>query len=430
MVPESPLFQPLRLGGLTVNARLFKTATSETRASVDGFVTDELLAFYEPLARAQTPLIVTGNLYVHESGKTTPRMAGVDDDNKIAGLKRLTDLAHRHGARLVAQLNHGGRQVLPAGVGLTEAVSASNVKEKLLGTVPRAMSISEIKETVAHFADAAARCQRAGFDGVQIHAAHGYLLSQFLTPYTNRRTDDYGGSFDNRLRFLREAVRAVRSRVGAGYPILVKLNGSDYLALRAGLSTDTLVRIAKVLEQDGVDAIEISVGHYESGLRVVRGTFTRYFRDFLKHGLSRGLSWPRRLAIALGWPFAALACNLLWWHFEGFNLGYARRFKEALTIPVIAVGGFLTREAMEKPLANGHCDAVSCGRAMIADPFLYRHLQNAEAGPRCTFCNACAARIGVDALDCFHPRVRAEKDDLLQRMAVKPKARQAEEIPV
>lgn len=412
----SILFQPLSIGALEVAGRLFKTATSETRASEDGFVTEELLDFYEPIAAAGTPLIITGNLYVHRRGKATPRQCGADRDELIPGLTRWAELAHRHGSRIFAQLNHCGRQVLPHTVGLEHALSASAVKELSLGTKPRPMRVEQIKEAVDAFAAAAARCRKAGFDGIQIHAAHGYLISQFLTPYTNRRKDDYGGSFENRLRLLKEIYRAGRERVGPGFPIIMKLNGADSLPLRRGLKPEELAEIALAMEHAGLDAVEVSIGHYASGLPMVRGRFWRFFRDVMRYGTGNQLDAFRRLSMRLGGPLFALIFGLLWRHYQGFNLELGRRFKERLSIPVISVGGFHTRKAMEEAIADDLCDAVSSGRAMIADPFLYRHLQTGVAGPQCVFCNSCIARVGGQAVDCYHPKVRAAKDQLLESL--------------
>jgi 2,4-dienoyl-CoA reductase-like NADH-dependent reductase (Old Yellow Enzyme family) len=406
------LFTPLSLGRLAIAGRLVKTATSETRATADGFTGRDLIDFYEPMARGGVPLIFTGNLYTSFDGKSTPRQAGIDHDDKIPGLAALVEAVHRHGTKIVAQINHCGRQVVSRSIGGAEAVSAWKTKELFIGTRPRPLTTGEIARIVSQFADAAERCVKAGFDGVQIHAAHGYLINQFLTPYTNKRSDDYGGSFESRLRFLREVYRAVRARVGAAYPIILKLNGSDYLPLRPGLKTAELVEIARAMEAEGIDAIEISVGHYESGFSMVRGTFFRLFRH-MSRGSARYLSWWRRAGIRLLWPLLALGSNLLFRRREGFNLEYARQFKAALKIPVICVGGFLTAEAMETAIARGWCDAVSAGRGFIANPYLYRQLRDGTPGPRCTDCNACVGLIGTEVLDCYHPRVRREKEAML-----------------
>ena len=415
--PPSALFRPITLGGLTVPGRLFKTATSETRATADGLIGPEFLAFYEHVARGGTPLIITGNLYVSARGCSTPRQAGADRDETIPGLRRLARIVQGHGSRLVVQLSHAGRQVLPPAVGLSQAVSASAVKDLFTGTRPRPMTEEEIAQVVDDFAAAAARCQEAGADGVQIHAAHGYLISQFLTPYTNRRKDGYGGSFDGRTRLLVEVLDAVREQVGSDYPVLLKLNGSDALPLRPGLGTDELVQVALVAERHGVCAVEVSVGHYESGFPVVRGTFGRSLRYF-SQGAGRHLPTLRKLALRVGWPLAALACNLLWKPREGFNLEYARAFKKALGVPVLCVGGFRTRQAMERAIDDGACDAVTVGRGFIADPFLYRHLRDGTPGPRCVECNACVGHIGARPVDCYHPDVKRELDAMLEAEGV------------
>jgi 2,4-dienoyl-CoA reductase-like NADH-dependent reductase (Old Yellow Enzyme family) len=241
-------------------------------------------------------------------------------------------------------------------------------------------------------------------------------MSQFLTPYTNRRMDAYGGPVANRVRLLREVLQAIKSRSGPDFPVIVKLNGSDYLPLRPGLKTPELAEIAALLEQAGADAIEVSVGHYESGFPMVRGTFWRCLRNMVQGSMSR-LPFFRRWFFRLSWPLLALACNLVWTRQEGFNLRYTRHFKWRLAIPVICVGGFRTRAAMEEAIRGGLCDIVSAGRAFIADPLLYRHLRDNEPGPRCVDCNACIGHLGAQPADCYHPAVRAEKDAMLARLA-------------
>jgi 2,4-dienoyl-CoA reductase-like NADH-dependent reductase (Old Yellow Enzyme family) len=393
---------------------VFKSATSETRASEEGFVTDELLAFYEPLALARTPLMITGNLYYDPSGRSTHRQCGADADDKIPGLRRWAELARVHGSKLFAQLNHCGRQVLPRGMGLERAVSASAVSEKIMGTKPRPLRSAEIRSLVAAHAAAAGRCQEAGFDGVQIHAAHGYLVNQFLTPYTNRRTDAYGRDAGGRLRFLLEVYRATRARVGPGFPLIAKINGSDWLPGRRGLGTEELVAVARALEGEGIDGFEVSVGHYESGFPMIRGTFGGFLDGMLREGLGSELPRSRRWGIRASRPLLAFAFDRLWPHREGFNLGYTARFKAALSVPVLCVGGFRTRRAMASAIRDGACDAVSCARAMIADPFLYQHLLAGEPGPRCDVCNACIARAGRLPVDCYHPAVGRAKARMLE----------------
>lgn len=415
---SSPLARPLRIGGLEVPGRMFKAATAETRYDDDGFVTDELMDFYRPIAAAGTPLIVTGNLYVEPAGKSTPRMGGIDHDDKILGLSALAGMVHEQGSLLFAQLNHCGRQTLPAALGRSEAVSASSVREKLLGTKPRPMTSGEIDRTVAAFAGAAERAQRAGFDGVEVHMAHGYLLGQFLTPYTNRRSDRYGGSPGARLRLPVRVVRAIRQRVGEDFPVMVRLNGHDLLTGRPGLDTAELVGIAGVLQESGIDAVDLTAGHYESGLGMMRGRFEGFFSAMLDEGAGQHLSgWRRRLMTACA-PVAEKACDRLWGPpGEGWNLSYSRRFVESLDIPVVCVGGFHTREAMEAAIASGACDAVALGRALIAEPALWAHMRTGSSGAECNYCNGCIARAGGMPADCYDEGVRAARLEVLREPA-------------
>lgn len=417
---RASLFEPIRIGGLEVAGRLFKTATAETRASEDGYVTDELVEWYETLARGGVPLIITGNLYVAREGKSTYRMCAADSDDRIPGLARIAEACHRHGAALVAQLSHCGRQLIVGHTGVEQAVSASAVFEPMMGAHPRALRLDEIPGIIDAFASAAVRCQKAGFDGVQIHAAHGYLLTQFLTPHTNRRSDAYGGSFENRLRIVREIVRETRRRVGPDFALLLKLNGDDLLPLRKGLHVDDTVKIAEILVGDGIDAVEVSVGHYESGFPMTAGRFDGFYRELGLLGAGRHMDAMRKWALVRLDRLLGALSNRLWPAREGFNLEYARRFKQTLTVPVISVGGFRTREAMERALADGAADAISCGRGFIADPFLYEHLRANVVGPQCDSCNLCLARSGTGPVDCWNPVVRAEKEKLLaERLAKK-----------
>jgi len=420
--PPNPLTTPLQIGTMTVAGRLFKSATSETRSSTDGFVTDELLEFYEPIARGGTPLIVTGNLYVSLQGKSAARQAGIDADHKIPGLRQWVQLAHQHGARLIAQLNHGGRQIATPFVPGQPAVSASAVREPALGTQPRPLRTDEIPALVDTFAAAAERTRDAGFDGVQIHAAHGYLLGQFLTPHTNRRTDDYGGSLDNRMRLLREVYWAIRHRVGPEFPILLKINGTDMLPpFRQGVHTTDMVRVAKALQDEGLDAVEVSRGTYESWPASVLGHYRGYIRAHIREGAGAELPWARRMAMLAAAPVMERAAEQFAPGGEGFNLAQAEQFTAALNIPVICVGGFHTRAGMQAALTAGSCDAISAARAFIANPYLFRHMQTPlPDAPVCGFCNGCVARHGGMPVECYSSDIRARKNLMLTTPLTEP----------
>ena len=406
-------FDPLRIGALEIPGRIYKAATSETQADANGFVTDRLILFYERMARGGTPMMVTGNLYAGPLGKSTRNMTGIDSDEKIAGLQRLTNRVHESGSLIFAQISHCGRQTMADVVGF-QPVSASAVREPTMGSTPREITPSEIAVVIEEFAAGAARAVQAGFDGIEIHGGHGYLISQFLTPHTNRRRDGYGGSFENRSRLLLEIIRATRQATGPGFPILLKLNGADALPGRSGLGTKELVRVGTLAQEESVDAIEVSVGHYESGFRMCAGSFSGFYLDFLKYGSGSDMTRTRRAVLRLLHPILDRMSGWMWPPEEGFNLRYASEFKQALDIPVICVGGFQTLDGIQVALERGDVDAVSCGRQFIADPYLVRNLRNGIQGPRCDFCNRCLARVGYEPLDCFNPPIRQSKEEMLR----------------
>jgi 2,4-dienoyl-CoA reductase-like NADH-dependent reductase (Old Yellow Enzyme family) len=411
---QSSLFTPISIGKLELPGRLVKSATTETRCTEDGFVTDSLIEYYAQIAQGGTPLLITGNAYFDICSKAGPRQIGADNDDKIPGLRRLADAIHRHGSKVFMQIYHVGRQAIPRFAGRKDAVAPSAVFEPSLGVRPREITLEEIRATIKGFAQAATRCQKSGFDGIQIHAAHGYLLNAFLTPHTNRRTDDYGGSFENRLRLPVEVYRAIRQKVGQDYPIILKINGSDDLPLRKGLKPNDMVEIAMRMEAEGVDAIEISAGHYESGFTFERGRWKGFFSTVTTIGMGKNLPWYHRGSARLMAPILDWGLNRIAGYSEGFNLRYSRLFKQALRIPVICVGGFIHREAMEHAISSDECDMVSVARALIADPFLYRHMQKGVQGPQCDFCNACYARGAMWPVDCYNEEVRAHRDRMLR----------------
>ena len=411
---QSLLFSPIRIGKLELPGRFVKSATLEARCDGGGFVTDSLIEYYEQIARGGTPLLITGNAYFDIYSQAVPRQLAADNDDKIPGLLRLTDAAHQHGAKIFLQIYHVGRQAVPKRVGRTEALAPSPVFEPTLNVRPRAITRDEIRQSIIGFGDSATRAVKAGFDGIQIHAAHGYLINQFLTPHTNRRTDEYGGSLENRMRYFVEVYHAIRERVGAGYPVIIKINGSDDLSFRKGLRTPELVEIARRMEVEGIDAVEVTAGHYESGLTFERGNWKGFFKTVTTVGIGRHQPWYQKGAVRLLAPLLERWLDHVAGYSEGFNLAYARQFKQMLTIPIICVGGFLRQDAMELAIASGECDMVSVARALIADPFLYRHMQEGVQGPQCDFCNACYARAAELPVDCYNERVRAQRDCMLQ----------------
>ncbi|GEE00755.1 NADH oxidase [Gordonia spumicola] len=400
---------PLRIGGLEVPGRLFKSATHETRATVDGAVTDELLDFYRPMVEAGTPLIVTGNLFVSWQGKSAYRQGGIHSDEMIPGLREWADLAHSGGSALFAQLNHGGRQMTKPAEGVPEAISASNRREKAQGTKPRPLRLDEVPALLETYAAAAGRAQEAGLDGVQIQMAHGYFLSQFLSPESNRRHDAYGGSARARMQLPLEVYRAVRDRVGPDFPVIIKINGTDTIPW-GGVKLADQIELALRLQDEGIDAVEVTRGHFSSFPSTTSGHFKGYVKAQLDDGAMREASPKRRAVLRALGPLAEFGYERAFRPAEGYNLPQAQEFSRALDIPVITVGGFRDPVAMNEAISSGKTSAVSSARGLIANPYLYRELDDPAANITCTLCNKCIGVAGGLPVACYDPTVLQRRE--------------------
>ncbi len=379
-MPE--LFEPGIIGTMLLKNRFVRSATAECLASDDCRITDQYLRAYTQLAKGGVGLIIPGNYYVHRMGRAIARIMVVDKDEIIDDLRKVSKIAHEHGAKIVGQLNHGGRQCDPKVLG-AQPVAPSAVRDKLSRVKPRAMSEGEIEETITAFGEGARRVKEAGFDGVQIHAAHGYLVNQFLSGYTNRRTDAWGGSLENRMRFLLEIYRTIRTEVGPEFPVLVKINCEDFTA--GGVSLEECVAVCKELDRLGIDAIEVSGGIAEKGLVSVKGDLPTDLllqdRNFIERVLMKFIEKPMR----------ELA------HFEeAYFLPQASAIKKNVKVPVIAVGGMRRRATMERVLANRQADFISMCRPFIRQPNLVNLMQKSGGDPiTCTNCNRCTIEIVV-----------------------------------
>jgi 2,4-dienoyl-CoA reductase-like NADH-dependent reductase (Old Yellow Enzyme family) len=355
------LFEPYNLAGIELKNRIVRSATYEKRADVDGFVTGSMIELYKDLAKGGVGLIITGNALVHISGRTVPQMICIHNDHYIEKLKRLVDAVHRHDGKIAMQLVHGGRQCFPALLGGERPIAPSEVYDPSTKIAPREMSNEEIWEIIESFANAARRAMYAGFDGVQIHGAHGYLVSEFLSPHTNRREDYWGGDEERRFHFLEEVYKAMRKEVGANYPILIKMNADDFVA--GGLIPEESVRIAKRLEDLGIAAIEVSGGMYEAGAKTAQ-------------------------------------LNILQTEQEAYFRSSSRLFKKELNIPVILVGGIRSKPVAEDVIQKGDADLISISRPLIREPDLPNKFMAGKEKADCISCNGCMRFQKLDVVKC------------------------------
>jgi len=356
------LFEPVTIGGMHLPNRAVRSATYENRCKPDGKVTDELIRFYTALAGGGIGLVITGNAMIHPWGLTAPNALGIYSDDHLPGLTRLAQLFRDHGAHAVVQLSHGGRQTMPNLIGGRDVLAPSAVYSRSMKLTPKEMSVKEIKEVMEAFVSAAERAKKAGFHGVQLHAAHGYLLSNFLSPFSNVRTDDYGGSTQGRVRILVEIFDRIRARCGKDFPVLLKLNSEE--GLRGGLDVEEAGRIVHILDQKGFAAIEVSGGVYETGLS--SRTKIKFRKD------------------------------------EAYFLTNAVRLRRETKIPLILVGGIRSLERLNEILNVGHVDMVSMCRPFIREPLLVKRWKEGDRLPaRCISCNECMTRIYEGPVHCY-----------------------------
>ena len=371
---KSPVFQPGRIGNLVIKNRLVRSATHEGRAGDDGSVTDDLLKVYRGLAEGGVGLIVTGLAYVQQGGKGAPNQTGIYSDRLIPGLKKLARTVHERGdgCKIAVQLAHSGRQSFI----LDEVVAPSAVLEPLRNIMPREMTAGEIGETIEAFAEAACRAREAGFDAVQLHAAHGYLLSEFLSPHTNRRTDDYGGSTDKRIRIVEEIYGRIVARAGRDFPVFIKMNADDYL--EDGINLAESRRIARRLSGMGMAAIEVSGGMWE-----VR------FRPVEQLGWQPGVLVEAREGIDSKDK-------------EAYHLPYAREIKKVISVPLILVGGMRSLDLMEEVLEGKIADFIAMCRPFIRQPSLPNRWLKGTAGmtARCISCSGCLLQMMSGPVKC------------------------------
>lgn len=383
--------EPYQLAGLTLRNRFVKTATYEGMTP-GGRVTDALVAHHAGMARNAVALTTVAYAAVAPDGRTFGEQLLVDDDNMFM-LKKLSGAVHAEGGKVSLQLGHCG------GFSKNKALQATRPKGPsaawnpygLAYGLPRiaAMNEDDFETVPQEFARAAGRAQDAGFDAVEIHCGHGYLLSQFISPAVNRRTDAWGGSLEGRLRLPLRVLAAVRKTVGEDFPILVKLNTADDVA--GGLEIDEAVEVARSLVQGGADALVPSGGLvFKTPFYLMRGAIP------LKQMILGEESVLQRAALRM---FAPLVMRRYPYR-SGFFFAAAKRMADAVHVPVVLLGGVDSRAMVDQAMGAGF-EMVALGRALLADPdFILRLAAGENIVSRCTHCNACVGEMDRGGVRC------------------------------
>ena len=390
------LFSPIQLRNLELPNRFVKSASMECRANEDGSVSQSLIDHYMAMAKGGTGLITVACGGVDPKGKEFPQQVMLDKDELIPSLKEFTDAIHSTGMKAATQLHHGGRFADPRAGAVV--AGPSPVRSRLMpGIVPYELEEDEIWEIIRKFGQAARRAKEAGFDTVEVHGGHNYLVHQFLSPESNRRTDPWGGTAENRFRFVKEIYQSIRGEVG-DYPVMIKLNSNDLT--KKGLAFEACQDIALEAARLGFDGITLSGGVVEDGFQIVRG------------GVPIDLFWQwkaKPLMTRLAYIAALVFMKRKVKFEEGYLLPYAgkiaRRVKEETNHRVITgiTGGMRAPHKMEACVRDGICDLILMARPLIAEPGFPNRLKAGDDRlPDCDNCNRCLLYINFfEPLDCY-----------------------------
>jgi 2,4-dienoyl-CoA reductase (NADPH2) len=425
---SAAIFEPLQLRNLTVKNRVLRSSISGRFDNYDGSGTRTRINWELKFARGGVGAIVSSWCGVDQRGFIVPNYAAIDHDGTIPFWRELGRRVHEHDCKYILQLAHGGRQRDIRGLDLDrKGLSSTDKSDPLHGFEAEQAAPAQLREIASAFAAGARRAREAGLDGVELHAANGYLFTQFLSSAINDRKDEYGGSLDNRARFLLETVRAVRAEVGDDFHLQVKISSTEntdaFLPwLREGNTLEDSVQVCRWLEEAGVDAIHVSAGstfpHPDNpagGLpleEVVRNYDTMIssgvhaFRNYILFRL-----WPVNRIMRRRWERDQDSV-------EGALLPDSAAIKRAVSIPVLCTGGFQTASVIDRALREGACDAVTIARPLVANNDLVRMFaEGLERAPRpCTYCNKCLFNVLESPLGCYDERRYASREEMIREI--------------
>jgi 2,4-dienoyl-CoA reductase (NADPH2) len=425
------LFESLTFRNLTIKNRILRSNISGRFDQYDGSGTQTRINWELKFARGGVGAILSSFVPVTMRGRIVPNYAAIDRDERIPFWRELGRQVHEHDCKFILQLSHGGRQRDIPGIEFQKGLSSTDRADPLHGFECERMTREQIQQTVKDFAEGARRAREAGLDGVELHSANGYLITQFLSSAINDRNDEYGGSLENRARFLLEIVRAIRAKVGNDFHLQAKISATEMANAMVpgeprGNTIQDSVEVCKWLEEAGVDAIHVSSGGffphprnpvgdlpidelaktYDSLISSGTKTFRNYlfFRGTLTSDFFRQ-RWRKEAGKVI----------------EGVNLADAAAIKRAVHIPVICTGGFQTASFIRKTLTEGSCDAVSIARSLVANPDLVQHFAAGKEQPErpCTYCNKCLVNAPENPLGCYEQSRFGSREEMVsQIMAV------------
>ncbi|HKP88282.1 MAG TPA: NADH:flavin oxidoreductase [Blastocatellia bacterium] len=422
------IFQPLKFKNLTVKNRIFRSNISGRFDNYDGSGNQARINWEMKFARGGVGAIISSFVPVQMRGRIVPNYATIDNDERIPFWRELGKRVHEQDCKYILQLSHGGRQRDIQGIEYPKGLSSTDKEEPLHGFECERMTIQQIHETVNAFAEGARRAREAGLDGVELHGANGYLITQFLSSAINDREDQYGGSLENRARFVREIVRAIRAKVGKDFHLQMKISATEYnnamLPFEGkGNTVEDSIKVCKWLEEDGVDAIHASTGSSFPHPRNPAGPFP--IEELIKSYdtmISSGTHTFRNYVLFRTGPAAKLFQQR--WNkatgdqIEGINLPDAHAIKQKVGVPVICTGGFQTASVIRKAITDGLCDAVSIARPLVANNDLVKMFeQGLDRAPLpCTYCNKCLVNVVENPLGCYEESRFKTREEMIEQI--------------
>ena len=414
------IFQPLKFRNLTVKNRLFRSSISGRWDNYDGSGNQARINWEEKFARGGIGAIISSFVPVHIRGRILPNYAMIDADDKIPFWRKVGEKVHEHDCKFIMQISHSGRQRDIGGVEnlFNKGLSSTSNMDTFHGLLCEAATQDEIKGLVNYFAQAARRAREAGLDGVELHASHGYLFTQFLSSGINDRKDEYGGSLRNRYRFLHEVIVAVRKEVGDDFHLQVKVNAFDlnnalFPWEKKGNDISEYIQICKWIEEDGADGLHISAGSLFPHPLVPPGGFPVDEANW-SYGAMGSSGVRAYFPNYFLFHFKALRPIFLWlWNrtkkqfpVEGVSMDACRQIKAQVSLPVINTGGYQDGALIRRGIGEGYFDGVAIARPLIANNDLPKILESGKDLPDrpCSFCNRCLLNAPTNPLGCYDQR--------------------------
>ncbi|QBQ55945.1 NADH:flavin oxidoreductase [Nitrosococcus wardiae] len=413
------IFQPLAFKNLTVKNRIFRSSISGRWDNYNGSGTQARINWEEKFARGGVGAIISSFVPIHVRGRIMPNYAMIDDDDKIPFWRQVAEKVHEYDCKFIMQLSHSGRQRDVPGVEnlMNKGLSSTSKMDTFHGLLCQAMTLGEIKQAIQQFVDGARRAREAGLDGVELHASHGYLFTQFLSSGINDRKDEYGGSLENRARFLLDVIQGIRKEVGEDFHLQVKINIVDennalYPWEKWGNKPEEYVQICKWVEEAGADGLHVSAGSLFPHPLVPPGGFPLDEANWWYGSMaSSGVRGYMNYTV---FHFKILRPLFRWlWNrtkkkypIEGVSADLCKRVKESVSIPVLNTGGYQDGKLIRKVISEGYCDGVAIARPLIANNDLPKVLERGQDLPDkpCSFCNRCLINAPANPLGCYDLR--------------------------